>query len=150
MTYGAHGIWNWQKINKPANPILGEGFDSPFPWEEAIQFPGAWDYGFIRSFLSDRKIRKLIPANGLLDNSTPEIRMARTEDGRFLLYLPYSTTIKIRKELPGCTVKAFDLDSGKMAWTDSSVREGNTVIEMHPFHSDALLLIEQEIRGSVK
>ena len=31
VTYGAHGIWNWQKINKPANPILGEGFDSPFP-----------------------------------------------------------------------------------------------------------------------
>lgn len=142
VTYGAHGIWNWQKINKPSNPILGEGFDSPFPWEEAIQFPGAWDYGFIRSFLADRNIRKLVPANGLLDNSTPEIRMAQTEDGRFLIYLPYSTMVKIRKELQGCTVKAFDLDTGKQAWTDSSIRNGCTVIEMHPFHSDALLLVE--------
>ena len=30
VAYGAHGIWNWQKLNKPANPILGEGFDAPF------------------------------------------------------------------------------------------------------------------------
>ena len=29
VAYGAHGIWNWQKLNKPANPILGEGFDAP-------------------------------------------------------------------------------------------------------------------------
>ncbi len=40
-----------KKLNKPANPNLGEGFDAPFPWNEALQFPGAWDYGMIRQLL---------------------------------------------------------------------------------------------------
>lgn len=142
VTYGAHGVWNWQKVNKPKNPILGEGFDAPFPWEEALAFPGAWDYGFIRSFLEERNIQELVPANELLENNGEEIRMAGTAEGTLLLYLPHSTRVKIKKELPDCKVRAFDLDTGRTAWVDCQVQSGYTVVEMHPFYRDAVLVIE--------
>lgn len=142
VTYGAHGIWNWQKINKKKNSILGEGFDASFPWEEAIQFPGAWDYGWIRHFLEAGKIEELIPSNELLVNNTEEIRMAVTPDGRYLIYVPYSTRVVIGKELPGCQVQAVDLETKRCAWIEYHTREGQTVIEMHPFNNDALLTVE--------
>lgn len=142
VTYGAHGIWNWQKINKRKNTMLGEGFDAPFPWQEAIQFPGAWDYGWIRLFFEVREIGELLPANGLLQNETEEIRMAATPDGRYLIYLPYSTKVAIGKELTDCKVQAIDLETKRCAWVEHHIEQGRTVIEMHPFGSDALLIVE--------
>ena len=76
---------------KRQNPILGEGFDAPFPWNEALQFPGAWDYGMIRQLLDELHTGELIPAQEVLENETTQIRMAQTTDGRYLLYLPHST-----------------------------------------------------------
>lgn len=144
VTYGAHGIWNWQKLNKPANPILGEGFDAPFPWNEALQFPGAWDYGMIRQLLDELHIGELIPAQEVLENETTQIRMAQTTDGRYLLYLPHSTKIVLNRELKGCSVRAVDLASGHRAYVNAVCREGKTEIAMHPFYYDALLVVEAD------
>lgn len=144
VTYGAHGIWNWQKINKKKNSILGEGFDTSFPWEEAIQFPGAWDYGWIRHFLEVRKIVELLPASELILNDTEDIRMAVTPDDRCLLYVPCSTRVIIGKDLSGCQVQAIDLETKRCAWIEHHTGEGRTVIEMHPFGGDVLLMVEPE------
>lgn len=143
LTYGAHGVWNWQKINKPQNPVLGEGFDAPFPWQEALQFPGAWDYGMIRRLLKDLRVTELIPANGLLENETEEIRMAVAEGGRYFIYLPCSTKVVIRKELEGYTARAVDLENGRNADVECSVKNGRTVLGMHPFQKDVLLIVEK-------
>lgn len=145
VTYGAHGVWNWQKLNSPANPILGEGFDAPFPWNEALQFPGAWDYGMIRQLISELHIGELIPVQELLENETPQIRIACTEDGRYLLYLPHSTKIVIKKELGRCKVKAVDLASGRRACVEAKSGAGRTEIAMHPFYYDALLIVEENV-----
>lgn len=142
VTYGAHGVWNWQKLGKPANPVLGEGFDAPFPWNEAIQFPGAWDYGFIRQFMRENRIGELIPANGLLKNDTDQIRMAHTPDGRYLIYLPYSTKVVLGKRLEGYAVRGIDLETGRRAFVESEGKDDEMVIEMHPFYKDALLIVE--------
>lgn len=144
VTYGAHGVWNWQKLNRPANPILGEGFDAPFPWNEALQFPGAWDYGMIRQMISELHTGELTPMQELLKNETPQIRIARTEDGRYLLYLPHSTKVVIKKEFSRCKVKAVDLVSGRRACVGAVSGEGRTEIAMHPFYYDALLIVEEE------
>lgn len=144
VAYGAHGIWNWQKLNKPANPILGEGFDAPFPWNEALQFPGAWDYGMIRQLLDELHTGELIPAQEVLENETTQIRMAQTTDGRYLLYLPHSTKVVLNRELNGCSVRAVDLASGHRAYVSAVCREGKTEIAMHPFYYDALLVVEAD------
>lgn len=143
VTYGAHGIWNWQKINKPKNPVLGEGFDEPFPWQEALQFPGAWDFGMMRGILSDMKIRKLIPVNEILANETEEIRAAVTEDDRYLIYVPYSTRIVLDKELAGYTARAVDLENRRNALVECRAQDGRTVLSMHPFMGDALVIVEK-------
>ena len=143
VTYGAHGIWNWQKIHKPKNPVLGEGFDAPFPWQEALQFPGAWDFGMIRGLLADMRIRELVPVNEILVNETEEIRAAVTEDGRYLIYVPYSTRIVLDKELAGYTARAVDLENRRNALVECRAQNGRTVFGMHPFMGDALVIVEK-------
>lgn len=145
VTYGAHGIWNWKKRNKPVNPVLGEGFDSSVPWQEALQFPGAWDFGWIRQFLQERGIPKLSPANDLLENETADIRVGVMEDGQYLIYLPHSTEVILKKELTGYQVRAVDLETRWNACVDCRTEEGRTMIGMHPFQGDALLILEPSV-----
>jgi len=150
ITYGAHGIWNWQKINKPANPVLGEGFDAPFEWQQAIQFPGAWDYGWIRMFLETIHAGELTPANELLKNRTEEIRVAQTENKKWLIYLPHSTKVVLERELTGYRAWAVDLEKKRCAVIDCQAVNGNTVIALHPFENDTLLVLESGIEYSEK
>lgn len=143
VTYGAHGIWNWQKINKTVNPVLGEGFDTSFSWQDAIQLPGAWDFGWISQLLLKMQIQEIISSNHLLGNKTSDIRVGRTPDGRYLIYLPHSTKVVLGEELEGYTVRAIDLEMKRVAVVGYSVEAGKTIVEMHPFGGDALLILEQ-------
>lgn len=59
ITYGAHGIWNWYTKGMKKNRILGEGFDTARVWQDALMFPGAWEYGFIREFWEEKKLGRL-------------------------------------------------------------------------------------------
>ncbi len=143
VAYGAHGIWNWQKVNKPANPNIGEGFDEAHPVEEAMQFPGAWDYGWIRNFLKCYDFWEISDANELLANNTQEIRLG-TVRGSYLAYLPRATKLFINQEISGCCAHAFDLATRHIAVLECKVQEGKTIISQHPFHQDALLVIEPQ------
>lgn len=144
VTYGAHGIWNWQKLTNLGSSFLGEGFDLPFLWQDALRFQGAWDYGWICQFLAERKIHELIPKNNLLINTTKEIRVAATPDERYLIYLPFTTRLVLQKDFSGYRIHAFDLDGGRCAQLSYKIREGRTELEMPPFENDTLLFLEQE------
>lgn len=142
VAYGAHGIWNWMKLGKPANPMLGEGFDTAFTCQQAMEFPGAWDYGFIKEYFEQKGITELIPAQDMLVNHAQEIRMAHTKDREmFLIYLPRVTKITLDGELTGAKVRAFDLDQRRIATIGLSTQDGRTMIDMHPFQKDALIEI---------
>lgn len=143
VTYGAHGVWNWKKINKAANPVLGEGFDESFPVQEALQFPGAWDYGFIKNFLAIHKITELIPAQEYMKESVTEIRMAKTTDERYLIYIPHTTRLELNLELTDYKAKAIDLETKRTANVHLESREGKTFVSMHCFEKDALLILEK-------
>ncbi|MCI5943091.1 MAG: DUF4038 domain-containing protein [Eubacterium sp.] len=143
VTYGAHGIWNWKKTGCLANPILGEGFDEPQSWENAIQFPGAWDYGMIPRMFEMYGIDKLLPCNELLEEADSEIRMAEG-NGIYLIYLPYNTKLCIRKELKHYVCQALDLSKKRVASLDMEIRDGVTLTEMHPFLEDVLLILREK------
>lgn len=143
VTYGAHGIWNWQKRNCPNNSVLGEGFDEPLTWMDAIKFPGAWDYGFIKNILMHFGGEELIPASGMIRNHTDEIRMAAIQE-KYLIYVPYNTKVVIGRELDGYTCKALDLAEKRIADLDMSIEEGQTTVTMHPFQQDVLLILEKK------
>lgn len=141
VTYGAHGVWNWKKAGKRKNPILGEGFDEAFVMQEALMFPGAWDYGFIREFLEVHNITELIPAQEEIEEKSPEIRMAKTLDGRYLIYLPYATSLELTIKLSGYQGKAIDLVERRSSRIDLREKNGRTVIEMPACKGDTLLLL---------
>ena len=81
VTYGAHGVWNWVKPGMPANPVGGEGFDAAKPWTEAMQFPGAWDYGWLKQLLEDHGVTALLPDDRVA-NVIKGVRHVKAPDGR--------------------------------------------------------------------
>jgi hypothetical protein len=143
VTYGAHGVWNWKKAGKRPNPVLGEGFDESFAVQEALQYPGAWDYGFIIDFFESRKIEELKPVQELLGEHSPEIRMAQTEDERYLIYIPYTTNLTIAKNLEGYQAKAIDLVNGRIAKVKIECNKDMSLLYMHDFGKDALIILEK-------
>lgn len=145
ITYGAAGIYSWHKVNQSFGISTGEGFATPKPWNEAVQFPGAWDYGFLSHFLTSLHCAAMIPCN-LLVKENPEIRCARSEDGRYhLIYLPSNLSLRIALDVSDKLVKILDLEKGRIAIADIQFDNGQSVIGMHPFDEDALIVIEDRI-----
>lgn len=145
ITYGAHGIWNWQKGNKPATPIVKQGFCLPQPWQAAVHFPGAWEYGWIHNFLKSEKIDSLISVNHLLKDADADIRMSKTKEGRYLIYLPYSSNLRISKKLQGYKGRIIEMESKRIAKADICVLNDTeeTLLKVFPFQSDVLVILEK-------
>jgi hypothetical protein len=120
ITYGAAGIYSWHKVKKSFESSLGEGFDMPKSWEEAMSFTGAWDYGYIKAIFEELKVNSIIPKQDILINDTNAIN------------------------LDGWSIKAVDLAERFIANIKMIVKEKHTVIDMHPFSQDALLILKKE------
>ncbi|MFA9377770.1 MAG: DUF4038 domain-containing protein [Lachnotalea sp.] len=141
VTYGAHGVWNWKKLYKKSKSLFGEGFDEAFPMQEALLFPGAWDYGYIRSLFEMNHITELIPAQELITEKSQEIRMARTPDYRYIIYMPYTTEMVLKIEPDEYKIKVIDLETGRIARGHYEVKENGIRILMHSFQKDAVIFL---------
>lgn len=143
ITYGAHGIYSWHKIGKSFGLKVGEGFDAPNPWNDSIKYPGAWDYGYIKYILSLYGISELVPMKKLL-NSSEDIRMASTLDcDKMLVYVPVNTNIKIDLNLSEYDIKVIDLISKNVCNPNVDIIDGKTIIYMHNFEQDSLIVIKK-------
>ncbi|MFT8349123.1 DUF4038 domain-containing protein [Clostridium saccharoperbutylacetonicum] len=143
VTYGAHGIYSWHKVEKKFEMEIGEWFDSPNPWNDAIKYPGAWDYGYIKYMLDLYEIKELIPMNKIM-NSTDDIRMASTKkEDKILIYVPVNTKVKISKDLSEYDIKIIDLVSKNVCIPNVEIKNGETTIYMHNFEQDALIVIKK-------
>lgn len=145
VTYGAHGVWNWKKLYKKNNLLLGEGFDDAFPVGDALQFKGAWDYGFIRNFLEMHGITELISAQELLVEKSPEIRMAKTPDEKYLIYMPYTTNLEFTRSFAAYEAMAVDLENRRFARVhlDETQAKDHCKLHMNPFEKDALIILKK-------
>ncbi len=143
ITYGAAGIYSWQKTGKAFMKDLGEAFDTPKSWEEAMNFPGAWDYGFVKEVFEKLNLYDLTPAQDLVLNDTTEIRAAKTNK-KLLVYIPHNTKVRLAKDYSGHEVKAIDLTAGRIATLASKTKDGKTTLDMHPFSRDALYVISEK------
>ncbi|RKD34091.1 apiosidase-like domain-containing protein [Lacrimispora algidixylanolytica] len=144
VTYGAHGVWNWKKSGKQPNPVMGEGFDQSFPMQEALLFPGAWDYGYIADFMKEMVVDELIPVSDLLEEKSSDIRMAMTTEEEYLIYMPYPTELLIKKELHGYQAKAINLSNRSVSKVGICVTEASTRVLMHSFQEDTLILLKKQ------
>jgi hypothetical protein len=93
VTYGAHGIWPWNR--KPQVPLAHPRAGVAPPWQECLDWPGAQQMKILRDTLDLVKWWRLRPDRSLLseDPVNPEfsnyIMPARSADGdAALIYLP--------------------------------------------------------------
>jgi hypothetical protein len=143
VTYGAHGIYSWHKIGKRFGLGIGEGFDSPNPWNDAVKYPGAWDYGYIKYMLDLYGIHELIPMDKIM-NSTDDIRMASTKDeDKILIYVPVNTNVRINKNLSSYDIKIIDLVNKNVFIPNVEVKDEKTTIYMHSFERDAVIVMKK-------
>ncbi len=144
ITYGAHGIWNWQETGRPVNPAMGEGFDEAKCWQEALNFPGAWDYGRIADILAEKNVTELLP-DDRVKNPTDEIRMATTADGRLsLIYVPYNTKLMIDDDLSGATVRILSMEDARTAYPEITVKDSRSTVGLCSFAQDVLVMTERK------
>ena len=141
ISYGAHGVWNWVSTGLRSTLAMGEGFDAPQPHQTALEFYGAWDYGFLREVFEAYGVGTLLPCRELVQNPSPEIRMAQTPDESLaLVYLPINTRLALQGDFSDRCVMAFDLTSRRTAWLRPVFEGGVTRLPLHPFEQDALIL----------
>lgn len=143
VAYGAAGIYSWHKVNKGFMSGLGEAFDTPKTWEQALAFPGAWDYGFLKKVFEHNHIDGITPKQELLLNQTEEIRVAQAKEQLFLIYVPCNTKVKLATALHGWKAEAIDLEHRFIANVEVNVNEDHTTIAMHPFGADALIILQK-------
>lgn len=144
VTYGAAGIYSWHKVKKGFAVLLGEGFDTPKSWEEAMSFPGAWDYGYLKMLIDELHADDLSPRQDLLVNPTTDIRAAQSGSDLLLIYVPCNTKVRLNGDLTGWEIKAIDLANRFVAYVDFTVKEGKTIVDMHPFGQDALIVARKK------
>lgn len=141
ITYGAHGVWSWHKAGKAFGSLLGEGFDAPMPWEDAVKFPGAWDYGYLKYLFETYQWDHLIPIIDVCENGTEEIRVARSEDDSFvLIYVPSNTTVRLRGDYSGYRFIVIDLAERKVLYPDVDFHDGKSFVKMHNLEEDVLII----------
>lgn len=143
ITYGAHGIWSWHKKGKGFG-IKGEGFDSPYPWSEALRFQGAWDYSYAKWLFEKLDLFGIKPIDGLIKKSS-EIRMSATENFEtVLIYVPVNTVLVIEKEFSNYEFELVDLANRYVAKADVQIKDGKTIVGLHNFLEDVLVIAKKK------
>lgn len=142
ITYGAHGIWSWHKKGKGFG-LIGEAFDRPYDWKDALKFEGAWDYAFAKKVFKLYDLYDLQPLDIVLKN-TEEIRVASNSDStKIAIYVPVNTVLKLDKLLEDYEFTIIDLEQRRFGEADVSYEENRTIIDMHMFDSDVLIIGEK-------
>jgi hypothetical protein len=93
-TYGNHNIWQmWQPGLEPISAART-------PWYEALDYPGAFQAGYMREFFEKLDWQKLQPMNEIIkfgpNTNGKEIMVAATEDKSLLVtYSPYGMDFQL-------------------------------------------------------
>lgn len=142
ITYGAHGIWNWQKPGMPVNPIGGEGFLRAMSVGQALRFPGAEDFTFAKRFFTERKITNPIPCQDLLIDYPEDIRAAQTEH-ELLLYVPVNAPFALKGDYRCFRASAVDLNTKKTIPFELACDDTKAQAGMHSGYEDVLVILEK-------
>lgn len=139
ITYGANGVWNWQKPDMPKNPIGGEGFLEGLPADRALELPGAWDYGWAKRLFEGHGWTLVEPCQQVLAKYETEIRAGRAGN-QTLLYVPTNAPLVLNGSFEHCTV--IDLETCDHCELTPQIREGQTLLPIHPYLEDVLMILE--------
>ncbi|HVF26673.1 MAG TPA: DUF4038 domain-containing protein, partial [Pyrinomonadaceae bacterium] len=103
VSYGAHGIWSWQR--EAGEPLNHKGTGIAAPWHEAMNLPGSLHMKHLRALFESVEWWRLRPAQELLVEQPGKtdarrfVAIAKSNDGKLALaYLPEGGTIALRLE----------------------------------------------------
>lgn len=136
ISYGAHGVWQMHRRGENFNNMAYSGM--PYDWRAALQFPGAWDVGFVRWLFVHYDMFSLKPSDALEARSSL-IRMAESDD-RIVIYMPYQDECSVLRDLSGYCVEMIALETKKVLIPLYTVREGKTYFSLSDCNEDMLII----------
>lgn len=142
ISYGAAGIYNWHKTSADFETNTGEGFATPKCWQQALNFPGAWDYGYISYLFNQYQLFDIEPCQELLKDNNPEIRVARNKH-TIIIYIPSNLQIDLNINLSNWKSIAIDLENRAIGILKTKIKNNCTTIAMTYFHNDALYIFKK-------
>ncbi len=140
IAYGAAGIYSWHMAGTMFGSSIGEGFAAPKPWQDALNFEGAWDYGFLAYWIGLYQLYDLVPDPGFLAREYEGVRVAKCARGH-VLYMPYNVPLKTTLALKG--VRATILDLERRYVSVMEIPDETDTLPIHPFHRDVVVLLEK-------
>ena len=144
ITYGAHGIWNWQNPDVKVGNALGEGFLQALRHEQALELEGANDFAFARELVEELGLFGAMSDQGVLESYPEDVRAARTTDGRLVLYVPSNAALKLHGDLSGATVTCIDLltRDRSVLLASFDAEKDLTTVEQGTYLEDAVYVID--------
>ena len=136
ITYGAHGMWSYHRKDMAFTSELFSG--RPYVWETVLRFPGAWDVAFAKWIFETYDLFDIEPCQCVLSD-TKTIRMSRNKN-KVIIYAPYDFDVIIDDDLSGYEFSIFILEEKKIAKPTIVFQDGKTIIKMHSFNSDVLIV----------
>lgn len=137
--YGADGVWPW------SNTLDPEGFRTRHTVMEAIDLPGAFQMGHVRSFAEAHEWFTWKPRPDLVHEiDTDHFVPASTWGDAMIVYAPEGSR-RFRVQMPDSSTTSFDL-----MWThpvtgavvpDTVVGDGGAVVLSPPDEADWLLVV---------
>jgi hypothetical protein len=149
-TYGHHSIW--QMYDHQHQGVVEPGVT----WKEALDFPGAFQMGYLRRLIESRPFLSRIPDNAMLISPPEEwshyVVASRDRDGSYaLVYIPTPhqiVTCSLR-DLTGSRFNAwwFDPRTGQSTAIIPFYRSDNCTFTSPAHGSDWVLVIDDIERG---
>jgi hypothetical protein len=134
--YGAHGLWQW---HRPGTRFTSPGFSlEPFPWEVALQFPGADDVALAAKIVADSGLIGAEPAQNLLVDALVGVRAALGRGGELGVYLPEAGEVVLDGAVDAAVM--WDLSARRIVRPRLIREGGSTRIAQADFYGDALLI----------
>ncbi|MDY3969896.1 MAG: DUF4038 domain-containing protein [Atopobiaceae bacterium] len=145
VTYGAHGVWNWQGKKGGTGLFEGEGFLKALPHEAGLQFPGARDFGFVRTLVERMGLFELVPAQEVLATHADDVFASKTSDGsKLLVYVPYNADIRLAGDFSSSHARAIDLAARSVVPLEMrfDAEKGTTLLSQGTWLEDAALVLD--------
>jgi hypothetical protein len=142
ITYGASGVWHWFQ---PGERVLRDQLPMPHPWTEAVNLPGARDYGRLKAFLSRFEFGSLTPRQDLLVGGGETVRAADLpDDGTLLVYTPDSRPVTVDVDEFGGAVELrwYDPATGRSVAVDHDRSDSEVTVEAPPWDGDAVAVCD--------
>lgn len=141
LGYGAHGLWQW---HRPDGQFNGAGFSgTPFPWQVALDFPGAWAAGLAAKLVAEHGLYRARPAQHLVDAPLGQVRALATPDlSTIAVYTPYPSEVFVAADLSSRATTAIDLARGRPFQPRVTAPGGRARIDLPDFTSDALYVFQ--------